>query len=546
MKAKSKNKPSPEDELTRLRTRIAELETVETEHKQTVKALRESEEKHRLLFENATDIIWTTDKNLNFTYQSPSVERIRGYTPEEAVAQSTEESVTPDSLNVVMTVFTEEMELVQQGDYPKNRTRTFNAELTCKSGSTIWAEVAARFLFDNQKNHVGVLGISRDITERMQAEEKLQEELNLNTMLLDSLPHPAMIITSDRKVIALNRIAREAGVAIDTFCWEEFGKCMFIPEENLAEYKSSGKVPLGTICSFCRADNCLENQNEQNDPEVNAFEKIWDTYWIAINEDMFLHYAIDITDRKEAEAKAYRLKALEEIERLRSSLIASVSHELRTPLAAIKGMSDTLVQTDVEWDSETQMDYLINIVQEVDSLTHMVSDLVELSQLEAGMMKMEKEPSTLSALGVHLKNQLRELTVDHELFVNIPTSLPPIEVDETRIGEVVINLISNAVAYSIKGSRITIEGKCIHGEVVLSIADEGIGIPAEQLTLIFERFYRVESGVHRRRGGIGLGLSICKRVIEQHEGRIWVESEVGKGSTFSFSLPITTAYTQVD
>ena len=137
--------------------------------------------------------------------------------------------------------------------------------------------------------------------ERRKTEKELHNELKLNKMLLNSLPHPAMVISKDREVLALNKIAEDLNVSVGSFCWEEFGQCLFIPEENTKKYKESGLVMPGTHCSFCQADKCLENRNSMNDPEVSAFGRIFDTYWIAIDEDKYLHYAIDITERKQAE-----------------------------------------------------------------------------------------------------------------------------------------------------------------------------------------------------------------------------------------------------
>jgi len=144
-----------------------------TERKQAEDKVREGEKKYRLLAENATDVIWTTDTNLNFTYVSPSVERLRGYTPEEAMAESVKENMSPESFDVAMDMFLEEVALLQQGNYLIGKTITHDFELTCKDGSTVWAEVSMRFLFENDSDFVGVLGISRDITQRRRAEDEL-------------------------------------------------------------------------------------------------------------------------------------------------------------------------------------------------------------------------------------------------------------------------------------------------------------------------------------------------------------------------------------
>ena len=235
---------------------------------------------------------------------------------------------------------------------------------------------------------------------------------------------------------------------------------------------------------------------------------------------------------------AAHAEKMEELDRLRTGLMASISHELRTPLTSIKGIASTLVQSDVKWDAETQRDFLKTLDQESDKLTRIVSDLLQMSQLEAGIMRLEKTHTTLSAITAQLKDQLKHLVDGHRFEMDIPPDLPEIYVDEVRMGEVIINLISNAAAYSDKGTRITLKARRDGNEMVVSVSDEGIGIPKEHIGKIFSRFYRLESGAVRRRGGTGLGLAISKGIVEQHGGRIWVESEVGRGSTFSFTVPI--------
>ncbi|MDD5093629.1 MAG: ATP-binding protein [Dehalococcoidia bacterium] len=247
---------------------------------------------------------------------------------------------------------------------------------------------------------------------------------------------------------------------------------------------------------------------------------------------------VDITDQKRAENERARLKVLEEMDRLKTVLLASVSHELRTPLTAIKGLASTLIQPDVKWDDETQMEFLQEICQSVDRLTHIVNDLIEMSQMEAGTMKLDVKQSRLSSILGQIDHQLQTLTREHRFEINVPSDLPAVNTDEVRIGQVITNLIANAAAYSDKGTRITLEAGRVDGKLKVDVADQGIGIPKEALHSVFERFQRLESARKRRSKGVGLGLAIAKKIIEQHGGKIWVESEEGRGSRFSFTIPI--------
>ncbi|NQT73381.1 MAG: PAS domain S-box protein [Chloroflexi bacterium] len=246
----------------------------------------------------------------------------------------------------------------------------------------------------------------------------------------------------------------------------------------------------------------------------------------------------DITKRRQAEQDALRANELEEINRLRSALLANVSHELRTPLTVIKGLSDTLLQADVEWDIETQLDFLRTINQETDALTHVIENLEEMSRLEAGIITMNKAPIRISVLIGRLATKLRNKARERQFEINISPDLPTVYADGTRIEKVLTNLVINAVSFSEKETLVTLEAELVDEEIIVSITDQGVGIPSEHLDKIFDRFHRVESGMAHRRGGTGLGLSICKWIVEAHGGRLWVDSKVGKGSTFSFSLPI--------
>ncbi len=235
---------------------------------------------------------------------------------------------------------------------------------------------------------------------------------------------------------------------------------------------------------------------------------------------------------------ASRTKALEELDKMRTALLANVSHELRTPLTCIKGLASSLIQPDIKWDDETSKDFLITIDQEADRLTHIISDLLDMSQLESGRMKLYKTETTIASIVDQISEQLKRHTVNHSFCVCIPPEMPTIYVDEIRIGEVISNLIANASAYSTEGTQITLEANQTNGEVVISVTDKGFGIPEEYLEKVFSRFLRLEIGAQKRKAGTGLGLSICQGIVKKHSGKIWVESQAGKGSKFSFSLPI--------
>lgn len=231
-------------------------------------------------------------------------------------------------------------------------------------------------------------------------------------------------------------------------------------------------------------------------------------------------------------------KALRELDTMRTEFLANVSHELRTPLAVIKGSANSLLQPDVIFDEQTRRDFLVSIDRDADTLTRLVNDLLMMSRLEAEALEVTKKPHTITKVIESIKDRLDTLTTRHRLRIDISEGIPPVAVDEGRIGEVFTNLVENAVKFSEDSTSITISANLNENEVIVSVTDEGIGIPDDLQQKIFERFFQGENRKNGRRKGTGLGLSICRGIIEAHGGTIWVESERGKGTKFSFSLPV--------
>ena len=258
----------------------------------------------------------------------------------------------------------------------------------------------------------------------------------------------------------------------------------------------------------------------------------------------FVSVAQDITEQKLAQKlqtklalKAEEVEALQKIDQFRKEVIATVSHELRTPLASIKGYISTLLQTDVTWEPQLQREFLSIANQEADRLNILVGDLLTVSQLEAGVLRLERQRTNLADALNHTEAQLSPLVSAHSLHVDVSRNLPKVLVDMDRVMQVISNLVSNAAKFSELGTRISISATRLGEEVVVRVKDEGRGIPHDRLDRVFQPFYRVEGSPTASGSGFGLGLSICRRLIEAHNGKIWVESEPGEGSTFSFSLP---------
>jgi histidine kinase len=230
---------------------------------------------------------------------------------------------------------------------------------------------------------------------------------------------------------------------------------------------------------------------------------------------------------------------LERTESARRELIGNVAHELRTPLTAIKGSMEGLIDGVLPPDAATFQ----QVYREADRLQRLVTDLQELSRVEAGAFELNPHPvpvlRLVEAAVARLGCQFQEKGVDLE--IDVPAGLPPVQVDEDRIGQVLLNLVGNALQYTPQGGQVRVNARQHGSEVHISVTDTGIGIAAEHVPFLFTRFYRVDKSRSRAGGGSGIGLTIAKHVVEAHGGRIQAESAgPGKGSTFTFTLPIAT------
>jgi two-component system phosphate regulon sensor histidine kinase PhoR len=342
----------------------------------------------------------------------------------------------------------------------------------------------------------------------------LTEERNQSAAILRSMAEGVAVIGSNQRLI---------------FCNEAFSKALAIGGSDL-----EGRP----IAEVIRQSDLLESIREA----LAGSERVRTELAIgALRTRSFSVTAAPVRSGsaiRGAVMVLYDISELRRLERARRDFVANISHEFKTPLTAIQGFAETLLAGAID-DAQNRMRFLEIIRNNSVRLGRLTDDLLKLSQIEAGKLQVDFRPVEVAAViescvdMARLHAQSEQLTIE----TDYGHDLPKIKGDIGSLEEVLQNLLDNALRYTLPGGRITVRASEQEGMVVISVVDTGIGIPKAEQERIFERFYRVDSARSRELGGTGLGLSIAKHLVEAHGGRIEVQSEVGKGSTFFVILP---------
>ncbi len=255
----------------------------------------------------------------------------------------------------------------------------------------------------------------------------------------------------------------------------------------------------------------------------------------------FLDQATSIIERARLHHEGLQIELLRRTDELRAALLSSVSHDLRTPLASIKAAASSLLQAEVKWDEEAQLSFALTIQKEADRLNCLVGNLLDMSRIEGGALRPEKEWYPVDELIHDVLGHMQPLIQGRPVVTNLPDDLPPVQLDYLQIDQVLTNLLENALRYSPGGSPIEVNARMTGEQMVISVADRGTGILADaDRERIFDKFYRVLGPSYKEGhpSGSGLGLVVCKGLLEAHGGHIWVENREGGGAIFSFTLPV--------
>jgi two-component system, OmpR family, sensor histidine kinase KdpD len=255
----------------------------------------------------------------------------------------------------------------------------------------------------------------------------------------------------------------------------------------------------------------------------------------------FANQAALAVERGQQEQERARARALQETDRLRTALLNSVSHDLRTPLAAIKASASSLLDKDVEWSPAEREEFLTTINSEVDRLTRLVHNLLDMSRIEAGALDPNLVETTVAEVVGPVVGRARGAS-RQRVDVDVPESLPPVLVDPVRLDQVLTNLLDNARGYAAGGPVQVVAGQAGR-DVELRVIDHGPGIPGPERERVFDQFYRLKGG-GRRPEGTGMGLAICRGIMQAHGGSLRIETTPGGGATFVLALPAVNGHRQ--
>jgi PAS domain S-box-containing protein len=496
--------------------------------------LRRSEERYRLLAENISDVIELYDLGMNAVYVSPSVQQLRGYTPDEVIAQPMLGELAPGSRDLAVRVFQEEMEMKRSGGCEPGRCRTVEFEVLCRDGTSVWTESKLTAVRDSSGSLTGFIAVSRDVTERKRVEETLRDTSQTLRTLIDASVLAIVALDRDGRVTLWNNAATRL------FGWsaqEVLGRPLpTVPEDRRAEFDE------GRVRSQTGEDVVYETQRRRKDGSLvdvlNSMASIVDPQGKLAGNMAIL---VDITERKQLEEQLRQSTKMEGIGRL----AGGIAHDFNNLLTVIGGRSYLLL-SQLPAGHAMRRDLLL-IQQTGDRAAALTRQLLAFSRKQTLAPAVIDLNEIVSGMRTLLERVLGE---DVGIIMDLDQALGHVTADPGQLEQVLLNMAVNARDAMPEGGQLTLETR--HVEVdptyarqkveltpgpyeVLSISDTGVGMDAATVARVFEPFFTTKA-VGK---GTGLGLATAYGIVRQSGGHITVYSEPGSGSTFRIYLPRT-------
>ena len=351
----------------------------------------------------------------------------------------------------------------------------------------------------------------------------------------------------------LSKMGLRAGELVTGKVFDEgIGRIFFTPEqvsEAMADMRTSNRKVMAHALRTEALPCCtLAAPISVGDKKwgVLVLETLHGPYIFSENDLPFLQTIADLIalafDRSRLADEADAIRASRRAEMMRSELLGMLSHELRMPLTTIQGYASALLLDEIKWSKEKRKEFLRLIDEECHNMQTMLKDILDSSLIDVDQLIIEPQPVRLQNIAREVMTEIQLRSSIHNIIVDFPIDFPILEADPRWIKQVFRNILDNAVKYSPDGGLIFVRGEERHHDVVISVADQGIGISPEDLIPLFEKYFRVKSTSDLHISGTGLGLPIARTIIEAHGGRIWAESKVGEGTSVYFSLPLSMTY----
>ncbi len=493
-----------------------------TERKLAGKALLESEERFQHVAESAGDWIWEVDVEGLYTYSSPVAEKVLGYKPEEIVGNKYfYDFFAPHEK--------EELKKAAFKVFAKRESfKGFTNSNVRKDGSIAILETHGTPVTDDKGNLCGYRGADRDITEQKKAErERRLAEDKYRTIFENSAVAISMVDEQER-LISWNKFTEDLLGMDKEDLYLKPVKSLY-PEEQWRKMRSHNIRQKGMQHHL--ETQVLRKNGELIDVDI-SLSVLKDPEGKVIGSIGVIR---DVTERKKAE------RDLKELVEVKSQFISTVSHELRTPLSSMKE-AVTIVSDEMAGEiNEEQRNFLNIAKRNAERLSRLIDEFLDFQKLSANKMRFDIQDNNVKEVIEDAYNTMAPYAKKKKvhLFTDIDGNLPKARLDSDRIIQVLTNLISNAIKFTPENGQVSVKAQRQGEDLAIRISDTGMGIPEEDLPKIFEQFYRVNNPKQKVKG-TGLGLAIVRKIIEAHNARIEVESQISKGTTFTIFLPLST------
>lgn len=459
------------------------------------------------------------------TSWNEAAERMYGYTASEAVGQPITLLFPPSRQDEFAAI----MEQMTRGE----RVNNYETKRLKKDGSIITVSITVSPIKDSKGNIIGASAIARDITQQKRLEAEVRQSKQQLEVILSHIADGITVQDRSGTLVYVN----DAGAKLSGFTSAQ--EMLTIDLETLRAHileRLEMKDEFGQPVSFgdLPATKALQGQSyaealvHYRDRQTGS--SLWSVVKASpiIDETGQVQYAVNIFSDITARMK---------LEQRKDEFIGMASHELKTPITSLKGYTQLLKRQLEKQGVTEQVAMLDRMETQLTRLTHLISDLLEVSKIQAGQLDYAKEPIDIDALVHAIADMMQQISTTHSITIH-GASHTQIVGDSDRLEQVFTNLINNAVKYSPQAKHVDISITASQNTVTVSIRDYGIGIPQEHQQKIFDRFYRVSDVHNKTFPGLGMGLYISSEIVKRHGGRLWVESAEGKGTTFFISLPV--------